>query len=218
MAAVWVKFYNLPLQFFNESALIRMGSPLSTVLHIFPNTVNLSQHIDARMCIEIDVSKPLLTSFFMGTSKEDNGTVFLEYEGNNTYCTNCGLLGHTIGLCGKKYPHLAQKTSDKGQDTTQKTGKQKGKKPKVTYKEVEKTATPTNPISILKRGDTHNEKVQSILKEVGLVDSGETSTSKQATKTGDNMAGDINTVPPGTQHMNKNILAAREDVADNLQK
>lgn len=72
VAAVWVKFFNLPLQYFNESALVRMGSVLDTILRICPNKCNISQQIYARMCIEIDVSKPLMESFFVGTSKESH--------------------------------------------------------------------------------------------------------------------------------------------------
>lgn len=42
MVAVWVKLFNLPLKFYNESALIRIGSALGTMLRICPTTTNLT--------------------------------------------------------------------------------------------------------------------------------------------------------------------------------
>lgn len=38
----------------------------------------------------------------MGMTKESSWSLDLEYEENNAFCTHCGLLGHTEGLCCKK--------------------------------------------------------------------------------------------------------------------
>lgn len=167
MAAVWVKFYNLRLQFYNESSLIRIGSAVGSVLAICPNTINLTQQVYARMCIELDVSKPLLESLFMGTSKEEHLIVELEYEGNNAYCTHCGLLGHVTGMCRKKYPHLVLTKTTGNNQATLKAEKQK--EVRTVYKEKQPLKV---PISILKRGEI-NDKTQAVLKEVGLVSSDE---------------------------------------------
>lgn len=88
MAAVWVKLFNLPLQFYNESSLMRLGYVIGTILRVCPTTSNLTQQKYIRLCIKIDVSNPLMESFLMGTSKEYNWPVYLEYEGNNAYCTH----------------------------------------------------------------------------------------------------------------------------------
>lgn len=50
-----MKFQNLPLHYFNETSLIRLGSLLGTVLGIHPSTLALTQQ---SYCIEMDVSKP----------------------------------------------------------------------------------------------------------------------------------------------------------------
>lgn len=76
MEAVWVKLHNLPLQYYNETY--------------------------ARICFELDVSKPMLDAIFVGMLKDQGWFQEIEYEGNNAYCTYCGLLGHVIGLCHKK--------------------------------------------------------------------------------------------------------------------
>lgn len=149
---------------------------LGNILRICPNITNLTLQVYARMCIELDVAKPRMESFLMGTSKEDNWPVYIEYEGNNVYCTHCGLLGYTMGLCRKKYRHL---------DTTSKTAEKNDKGGKNTnHKEAQ--AVPlekskiTPAVTILKRGETNTPKVQEILKEVGFVDS-ETTSPKDTT-------------------------------------
>lgn len=160
MAAMWARLYNLPLQYFNESALIRLGSALGTVLLICPKTADLTQQIYARMCIELEVSKPLLESFLSGTSNEDNWPVFVEYEGNNAYCSHCGLLGHVVGICRKKHPQLTKENNEKGKIPSKK-GKEK----------AHRLVKP--PVSILKRGESNH-----ILKEMGLVSSSNSSESR----------------------------------------
>lgn len=102
LEAVWVKMCNLPLNYFNESSLHRPGSILGTVLSIHPSTIGLTQQAYAKVCIELDVSKPFLDKLWIGTSKDYGWEVTLEYEGNHAYCQYCGLLGHSIGLCQKK--------------------------------------------------------------------------------------------------------------------
>lgn len=44
----------------------------------------------------------MLDRVFVGTSKENGWFHDIEYEGNNAYCTYCGLLGHVVGPCRKE--------------------------------------------------------------------------------------------------------------------
>lgn len=112
----------------------------------------------------------------MGLSKDDNWIAEVEYEGNNAYCTHCGLLGHVIGMRRKKYPHLITPKSTEND----KKPKKVSPKDKQVYRHKH-TSTDGNvnmggtlpnnlqaPISILKRGDTDTAKARAILKEVGL--------------------------------------------------
>lgn len=71
MVSVSVRLHNLPLQFYNDTSLRRIESVLGNVLKICPDTVNLTQQMYARICVELDVSKPMLDTIFVGTSKED---------------------------------------------------------------------------------------------------------------------------------------------------
>lgn len=79
-------------------------------------------------------------------------------------------------MCRKKYPHLIPPKATDKTGATDKTNKTKliGPKDKQVYRPKHNNTdgnAPNNqqtPVSILKQGD-NNEKVQTILKEVGLV-------------------------------------------------
>lgn len=115
LAAVWVKMFNLPLHYYNEASLYRLGSILGTVLRIHPSTHALTQQSYAKVCIELDVSKPLIDKLWIGTSKEYGWEISLEYEGNHAYCDYCGLLGHTLGLCRKKREDQGKAVAKEGE-------------------------------------------------------------------------------------------------------
>lgn len=120
LAAVWVKFSNLPLHYFNEASLIKLGSLLGTVLRIHPSTLALTQQSFAKVCIEMDVSKPFVDTLWIGTSKDYGWLVSVEYEGNHAFSQYCGLLGHTIGLCRKKREVQGKAKMDEGPQTSTK--------------------------------------------------------------------------------------------------
>lgn len=97
--------------------------------------------------------------------------VYLECKGNNAYCTHCGLLGHMVGLCWKKYPHLEKTNSTKDKAATSKNGKEtlKGKESQNVTQGDNNRPENIGPVSILKRGEANAPKIQKVLKEVGLV-------------------------------------------------
>lgn len=75
----------------------------------------LTQQKYAKICIELDVSKPFTETLWIGTSKEYGWEVSCEYEGNQAFCDYCGLLGYTIGLCRKKRQIQGKQTIEEPQ-------------------------------------------------------------------------------------------------------
>lgn len=63
---IWVRFHHPPLQYYNQTSLHRLGM----ILRFDTSTFDLTQKMYARVCIEIDILKPLLNSLWMGISKE----------------------------------------------------------------------------------------------------------------------------------------------------
>lgn len=142
LAAVWVKMYNLPLHYFNESSITRLGSILGNVVGVHPSTKNLTQQRYAKVCVELDVSQPLLEKLWIGTSKDYGWEISLEYEGNHAYCEYCGLLGHTLGLCRKKREDQGKAAVKEGRERTETNNqKQWVMKNKIAQPTTEKVAT-----------------------------------------------------------------------------
>lgn len=55
---VWIKLPQLPMPFFNASALNRIGAALGNILRIDDRTLGLTHPMFARLCIELDLSQP----------------------------------------------------------------------------------------------------------------------------------------------------------------
>lgn len=165
---VWVKLLDLQLQYYNESSLYHICSVLGNVLRICPGTISLTQQRYARVCVELDVSKPMLDKVFVGTSKEHGCLQSIEYEGNNTYCSYCGLLGHVVGLCRKKAQAKGKGRSD-GDNAAPTDSTVNNQKGVVTGDGGENKAKGVAPVKILKRGIDTNNNTKLILREVGLI-------------------------------------------------
>ncbi|CAN1797709.1 hypothetical protein LINPERHAP1_LOCUS21390 [Linum perenne] len=48
----------------------------------------------ARVCVEVDISKPLLGKYMI-----ENRTFLMEYESLENICTSCGFYGHKSAEC-----------------------------------------------------------------------------------------------------------------------
>ncbi|CAN1336836.1 hypothetical protein LINPERPRIM_LOCUS37328, partial [Linum perenne] len=90
----WVKLPKLPIQFFNQLAVERSGNHIGRTVRLDLATTEGSRARYARVCVEVDLSRPLLGKYVI----EDK--VFLvEYESLNNICFACGLYGHKEGGC-----------------------------------------------------------------------------------------------------------------------
>lgn len=92
--AVWVRISGLPLEFMNVDFLEQLGDYLGTSLKVDMTTVHQTRGKFARICVQIDLNKPLKTFLEL-----ERAWCKLEYEGLNTICFNCGKFGHTLEGC-----------------------------------------------------------------------------------------------------------------------
>lgn len=95
---VWVRLPRLPLEFFNEAVLVCTGDCLGTAVTIDGNTMNVSHGKYARICIEVDLQKPL-TSLLILNGKP----IKVEYESLYQICFTCGQYGHRQEDCPTCY-------------------------------------------------------------------------------------------------------------------
>lgn len=92
--AVWVRIPELPLELYNDIFLKRLGSSLGSMLKIDKLTSIHSRGQFARICVEVNLAKPVVPQVMV------RGELLnLEYEGLHTICFHCGVYGHRENEC-----------------------------------------------------------------------------------------------------------------------
>ncbi|KAL8159681.1 hypothetical protein V2J09_001218 [Rumex salicifolius] len=90
----WIRILNLSMEYFDTSIVIQIGNKLGRVLKIDKTISTAERGRYTRMSVEIDVTKPLLSNFYM------NGKIWkIQYEGLRMVCFDCGKIGHQSGHC-----------------------------------------------------------------------------------------------------------------------
>ena len=97
LVALWVRFPELPIEFYDASVLKEIGSFIGPVLLINSYSASETRGGYARLCIQIDLNKPLISSIQVGRLVQK-----VLYEGISSLCFYCGKLGHKQENCGLK--------------------------------------------------------------------------------------------------------------------
>ncbi|KAF3942845.1 hypothetical protein CMV_030536 [Castanea mollissima] len=87
--AVWVRLPKLPIEFYETSVLKEIRSVIGPVLRIDSFTSSETRGGYVRLCVQINLDKPLITSIRIGRL-----TQRVLYEGVSALCFSCGRLGH----------------------------------------------------------------------------------------------------------------------------
>ena len=74
--AVWVRLNKLPIEYYNAEALHRIGNSIGNVLRVDTFIASETRGRFARLCIQIDVEKPLVTAILLGKAEQP-----VSYEG-----------------------------------------------------------------------------------------------------------------------------------------
>ncbi|CAI0434844.1 unnamed protein product [Linum tenue] len=109
---VWVRLPDLPIELFNPQAVLRIVSKAGTPVRVDRATELGARGLFARACIEVDLTKPLLSKYNVeGVEYE------LQYEGLSNVCFECGSYGHQKSHC----PTLHSEEPDTPQPRTEAT-------------------------------------------------------------------------------------------------
>jgi hypothetical protein len=93
---VWIRFPGLNLLFYDESFLLALTSTIGTPVKVNTNTLNVERGRFARICVEIDLTKPVVGKVWI------NGHWYkVQYEGLHIICAACGCYGHITRNCTK---------------------------------------------------------------------------------------------------------------------
>ena len=95
--AVWVRLPELPIEFYDASVLKEIGSVIGPVLRVDSYTASETRGGYARLCVQLDLEKPLINSIRVGRLVQR-----VLYEGISSLCFCCGKLGHKQDNCGMR--------------------------------------------------------------------------------------------------------------------
>ncbi|KAK4409311.1 hypothetical protein Sango_0004100 [Sesamum angolense] len=85
---VWIRFPEMPVEFFQEELLMRIGNRIGRAVKVDETTMAASRGRYARVCVEVDLTKPLVSMItLLGFAQA------VEYEGLHQICFDCGKYG-----------------------------------------------------------------------------------------------------------------------------
>ncbi|CAN1155980.1 hypothetical protein LINPERHAP2_LOCUS20677 [Linum perenne] len=88
MILTWVRLPKLPIHFFNQLAVTRIGNFIGKTVKTGLATSEGARARYARVCVEIDITKPLLGKYMI-----EDRTYLVEYESLENICRVCGFYG-----------------------------------------------------------------------------------------------------------------------------
>ncbi|CAN1182375.1 hypothetical protein LINPERHAP2_LOCUS35931 [Linum perenne] len=91
---VWIRLSGIPLEYFDYGILKRIGDRIGKTVRIDHTTLEALRGNFARLCVEVDLSKPLISKYRMRQRVRR-----IEYEGLHTICFACGCYGHEEANC-----------------------------------------------------------------------------------------------------------------------
>ncbi len=109
---VWVRLPELPVEYYHKEALLLIASGLGPVLRVDVNTATGTRGRFARICIQLDLEKPLARTIRVGKAK-----VAVIYEGIGLLCFQCGKIGHRKEWCPCRVPEEVGNTPTAARST-----------------------------------------------------------------------------------------------------
>ncbi|XP_028053714.1 uncharacterized protein LOC114258058 [Camellia sinensis] len=105
--AIWVRFPELPIEYYHDKVLFAIAKTIGKPLKIDWTTAMVTRGKFARICVEMDLTKPLIPKFVL-----EDKCYSIEYESLHSFCFLCGRIDHRREACRFK-THIAQPTGEK---------------------------------------------------------------------------------------------------------
>ena len=83
--AVWIRLNGLPIEYYNAEALYLIRKAIGNVLRVDTHTTLEARGKFARLCIQVDVTKPLVAAIKIGKLEQP-----VCYEGIQKLCFDYG--------------------------------------------------------------------------------------------------------------------------------
>ena len=90
----WIRLVEMNIHFYHKNIIRRLGEIIISVVKIDHKTAEAQRGKFARIAVEIDLNKPLISQFNF-----DGRIQRVEYEYLPTICFGCGRIGHNKDAC-----------------------------------------------------------------------------------------------------------------------
>ena len=94
LIAVWIRLCELPIELYKAKVLKQLRESIGKVLRIDSYTAMEARGKYARLCVQIDINKPLVNTILIGRFEQA-----LSYEGIQSLYFSCGRLGNKVEAC-----------------------------------------------------------------------------------------------------------------------
>lgn len=99
---VWIRIFNLPLEYWRTSILFGIARGVGIPLQIDRKTITKEFGLYARILVDVDLAREL-TEQILVTRRNFEFFVSIEYEKCPRYCHGCGVIGHGMEDCKKNF-------------------------------------------------------------------------------------------------------------------
>ena len=99
---IWVRFYNIPMEYWTSTCLGHIASTVGIPLHLDPLTENQTKLSFARICIEVGVDCVFPKSVLLDRGNGNYSTIRIKYPWAPKCCSECKLFGHNLANCQVK--------------------------------------------------------------------------------------------------------------------
>lgn len=79
-----------------------LGNAIAKFIEADPKTTNTTKNAHPHICVEVDMTKPLLIKVYIQIGDVEGYWQTVAFEGNPMYCIFCKLHGHSDNICHKK--------------------------------------------------------------------------------------------------------------------
>ncbi|KAJ0974944.1 hypothetical protein J5N97_016909 [Dioscorea zingiberensis] len=97
-ATVWVQLNNMPVEYWETEHLEALVNYFGRLIKVDPTRYEMGRAKFVRVCIEIDLQKPLKKGVWVSTPKSKSFVSIL-YERLPVFCYRCGIVGHGVDAC-----------------------------------------------------------------------------------------------------------------------
>ncbi|KAI9119567.1 hypothetical protein K1719_009443 [Acacia pycnantha] len=135
----WVRFPDLPAPLFDKKFLLNLGNAIGKAIRLDIHTAHRARGKFARMCVELDLTKPLIPEFNV-----EGKVLSVVYESLGLLCNKCGWVGHHKEGCAEFHRRKMEAGMDVEVPEENQRNEEKKMEDKELWKTVQRARRPRN--------------------------------------------------------------------------